>query len=76
MSQIINSSRPCRFKFSYELKSFCKVKLHCPVVLSSNIVSLSLPNVKVKPGHRILPPKKVTGLHIFRDLSSKIVKNV
>ena len=41
--------------------SFCKVKLHCPVVLNSLIVSLSLSNVKVTACHK-------TGL-IFRSLA-------
>ena len=52
------------------------MKLHCSFVLSNHIVTLSSPNVKLTAGHRIVPQIKVTGLNIFRDLSSKIIKKI
>ena len=57
-------------------KSFCYVNLHCSIVLSSQILHLSFPNVKISAGYRAVPQIKVNGINIFRDFSSKIIKMI
>ena len=73
-SKVIKSSSPCRLDSFKGFKSFRKVKLHCSVVLSSHIESLSSPNGKVTAGRRTVPQIKVTALNFFRDFCFKMKK--